>query len=200
SGGTILLRDPHRLKDRLNRVPPAVERMVNERKAPLTLDDMALLARSLTPWQIAKLNLPPAATDEALAAYELLMLYGELAPAQRAALEQELAFSSLTPPQQFLFLRLAQRQRPFVEPWRFQGATLRLRSESVPPRPVSMSSSEWPVARHVFQVQFQDDDVERFPVDLFGPREETGWVTQPSHWIGKPFPFSVPSLAPHISP
>jgi hypothetical protein len=50
----------------------------------------------------------------------------------------------------------------------------------------------------LFQVQLQDEDSQVFPVDLFGPWEETGWNSPPSHWIGKPFPFSVPSPAPEM--
>ena len=37
-----------------------------------------------------------------------------------------LAFAALTPAQQQRFLAFAQRQRPFVEPWRFQQGGLRL--------------------------------------------------------------------------
>ena len=61
-----------------------------------------------------------------------------------------------------------------------------------------MSNTERPVARMLFQVQLQEEDSQVFPVDLFSPREETGWNSPPSHWIGKPFPFSVPSLAPEM--
>src|SRR5205823_5031634 len=127
-GGAIFLRDPDRLQERLNPVPPAVDEFMKQHQGPFTLDDLALLARSLSPWQVVKLTryLPPEALDQMLAAHELLKLYGELAPAQRAALTAGLPFSSLTPPQQMLFLQFAQRQRPFVEPWHFQHGAIRL--------------------------------------------------------------------------
>ena len=43
-----------------------MEQFLKARQGPFTLDDMALLARSLTPWQIVKLNqyLPQAAIDQ----------------------------------------------------------------------------------------------------------------------------------------
>src|SRR5262249_33134494 len=66
--GTIFassLDPPHRP---LNGIPPAVEQFLKARRGPFTLDDMALLARSLTPWQLVKLqqHLPHTAIDQLL--------------------------------------------------------------------------------------------------------------------------------------
>lgn len=120
--GAIFISKPDAPHHSLNEVPPAVERLLKARQGPFTLDDMALLARSLSPWQIVKLDqyLPHAAMDQMLAAQDLLRLYGELARAQRAALAKGVSYAAMTPAQQALFLAFAQRQRPFVEPWRFQ--------------------------------------------------------------------------------
>src|SRR5436305_2711873 len=106
---------------------------------------MALLARSLSPWQVVKLtsHLPAPAIDQLLAAQDLLKLYGELALAQRAGLSAGLPFASMTPPQQTLFLQFAQRQRPFVEPWRFQHGALRLATGPAPPPAASPSFNFW---------------------------------------------------------
>src|SRR5207253_1458822 len=66
--GALFLWVPQRVKLALNEVPRAVERFLEERKGPPTLGDMALLARSLSPWQIVKLqeHLSHVAIDETL--------------------------------------------------------------------------------------------------------------------------------------
>src|SRR5207245_1804522 len=141
---------------------------------PMTLDDMALLARSLTPWEVTRLQqyLPYEAIDQILAAQELLKLYGELAPVQRNLLPHGLAFAALTPPQQRLFLQFAQRQRPYVEPWRLQSGGLCLTHQPPPPHNPHDEHAISPLARRLFQVQFQDTDVQPFPVDLYAAQEQ----------------------------
>jgi hypothetical protein len=191
-GSTIFLRNPNRLQGRLNAVPPAVERFLAGMKAPFTLDDMALLARALSPWQLVKLDqfLPNVAIDEALAAQELLRLYGELAPAQRAALPQGLPFAALTPPQQTLFLQFAQRQRPFAEPWRFQQGGLQM---TVGPSPVKGDGRGGPaedVKRALFRAAFGEGDAQAFPIDLFPPAMHLMGNVSVQDLVGKPFPFA----------
>jgi hypothetical protein len=157
---------------------------------------MALLARSLTPWQIAKLQhyLPQSGVDQLLAAQELLKLYGELAPAQRAALRRGLPFGALAPTQQALFVQLVQRRRPFLEPWRIQEGGVRLTVEPVADlrpeilRRPGMPSQPVPKEQAVFEVRFQAEDGERFPVAFYPPRARTGDPPL-SELVGRPFPF-----------
>jgi hypothetical protein len=193
---TIVITDPQRLRQRLNQVPPTVEAFLKSLQRPFSLDDMVLLARSLTPWQIVKLQmyLPQPATEQMVVLQDLLRLYGELSPAQRNALPQGLAFTSLTPPQQASFLAFAQRQRPFAEPWRFQRGSLSLTTEAVPvpkrlPRIPPTAPSQTPVARVLFHVRFHEDDAESFPLNLYSQKERQG--TRPlAERVGQPFPFS----------
>jgi hypothetical protein len=188
--GSLFLRNPERLKWALNQVPRAVEQFLEERKGPPSLDDMALLARSLSPWQVVKLQeyLPHVAIDQTLAAQELLKLYGELSPEQRTALAQGLPFAGLTPPQQALFLQFAQRRQPFVEPWRFQQGSLRVTLGSSPVKDDGRGRAA--ISRAVFQVRLGDEAAQAFPIDLFPsirPRQVRGLVPLAS-FIGKPFP------------
>jgi hypothetical protein len=189
-GGAIFLHNPDYLRDRAQQLPPAVEDFLEARTGMLTPDDMALLARSLTPWQVTHLQqyLPFEAMDELLAAQELLELYGELAPAQRSALASGMAFSELTPPQQRLFLQFAQRQRPYVEPWRFQQGGVRLTGGPLPYRNPHDVKTIPPVARMLFQARFGDGDLQSFPVDLYSAQEPR-WNRPLSILVGKPFPF-----------
>jgi hypothetical protein len=191
-GGAIFISDPQRLRGRLNALPRSVEALLQARTGPFTLDDMALLARSLSPWQITKLGdyLPRRAIDQLIAAQELLKLYGELAPAQRSALTQGLPFSALTPPQQQWFLACAQRQRPSMEPWRFQHGGLRLLTETAPSTDYDgLQGPARPVARMVFQVSFPEDGPQSLPIDLFPQKTRRGINSSPSEWVGKRFPF-----------
>jgi hypothetical protein len=189
-GDAVLIQDPNGLRRRLDRLPPAVDAFLKAKKAPFSLDDMALLARSLSPWQIARLNasLPPRSIDQLLAARELLKLYGELAPSQRAALRSELPFARLTPVQQELLVACAQRYRPFLEPWRLQRGGLRLVQTAAPKRSEQLDGVRPAVARMLFQVRFEENDRQSFPLDLFPPRERL-WDRRPVEWVGKPFPF-----------
>jgi hypothetical protein len=188
--GAIFLWNPDRLRDRAQQIPPAVEEFLKAQSGPMTLDDMTLLARSLTPWEVTRLQqyLPYEAIDQILAAQELLKLYGELAPVQRNLLPRGLPFTALTPPQQRLFLQFAQRQRPYVEPWRLQSGGLRLTQQPPPPHNPHDEHAVSPLARRLFQVQFQDADVQPFPVDLYAAQEQR-WNRPLSTMIGKPFPF-----------
>jgi len=188
--GAVFLHQPDRLRSRLHQVPRVVTDFVWSRKVGFTLDDMAFLARSLSPWQIVKLEgLPEAGKDQLLDAQELLKLYGELAPRQRAALRQGITFPSLTPTQQALFLQFAQRHRPFVERWRFQHGGLRVTSEPLPAKGDSPGYRPDPVARATFQVQFGEEDAQSFPLFLY-PRLQRHWFDTPvADRVGKPFPF-----------
>jgi hypothetical protein len=194
--GALFLRNPRPLQERLNRLPPSVERYLKPLRRPFTLDDLTFLARSLSPWQVAKLQqyLPQTSIDQILGAQELLRLYGELAPAQRAALGQGLRLTALAPTQQALFLQFAQRQRPFTEPWRFQQGTLRLTTGALPTRPTlpkgmpHESSLQGPVSRLVFAVRFHDSDSQGYPIDLYPQRERLADRTL-TDLVGQPFPF-----------
>jgi hypothetical protein len=203
-GGAIFLRNPDRLRWRLNQAPPAVEQFLKDRQTPFTLDDMALLARSLSPWQVVKLGLgrflPAPAIDQILAVQELLKLYGELAPAQRSALLRGIAFTSLTPPQQALFLQFAQRQRPFVEPWRFQNGSLRVTVQPAPIPRSDPSAPPQPVATVLFQVAFQADDAQSFSLQLFSPPQRVMDDTPLSRLVGKKFDFPSPLDAQNNGP
>jgi hypothetical protein len=192
--GTIILQDPKRLRWRLNQLPRAVDEFLWQPGGPYTLDDVALVARSLRPWQVVKLQpyLPNVTIDETLAAQELLKLYGELGPAQRQALAQGLPFTALTPIQQALFLRYAQRQRPFVEPWRFQHGGLLLTMGPSPVKEDGRGAPAHNVTRALFQVRFDEDDTQPFPVDLFPRTGRVGWKMPLSTLIGKPFPGFEP--------
>jgi hypothetical protein len=192
--GALYLRSPDRLQERLNPVPPAVDQFLKHRQGPFTLDDLALVARSLSPWQVVKLigDLPAPAVDQILAAQELLNLYGELAPAQRTRLADGVPFASLTPPQERLFLHFAQRWRPFVEPWRFQRGALRLTVQPLPaPEPSPWFDAWRSTARAVFEVSFQEGDAQSFPVELFTRQEQPGVIWTLSDWVGRPFPFAA---------
>jgi hypothetical protein len=190
SDGTVLvIRNPDRLRWRLNQPPPAVEQYVKTRKEPPTLDDLAFLSRSLTPWQIVKLGsyLPKRAIEQLLAAQDLLKLYGELAPEQREALSRGLSFTSLTPPQQALFLRFAAQKQPFVEPWRFQSGGIRLLWQ--PASPKKEQDGRFPIAaRAQFEVQFQEGDAGAFPLELTGKPEGISWDMPLADFVGQPFP------------
>jgi hypothetical protein len=193
--GTLFLEDPERVKTRLHQIPPAVERYLAAMKAPFTLDDIALIARSLTPWQIVKLHefLPNGAIDQTLAAQELLQLYGELSPEQRATLPRGLAFAGLTPPQQALFLRSAQRQRAFTEPWRFQRGGLQM---ALGPSPIKDDGRGGParnVSRALFRLRFDEEDSQSFPIDLFPPSRLHQGGPALAELVGRPFPFDAPT-------
>jgi len=45
-----------RLRDRAQQIPPAVEEFLEKWTGPLTLDDMAFLARALSPWEVTRLQ------------------------------------------------------------------------------------------------------------------------------------------------
>src|SRR5207248_2628511 len=137
-------------------------------------DDMVLLARSLTPWEVTRLTryLPVEAINQLLAAQDLLKLYGELAGTQRGMLQRGLAFGALTPPQQRLFLQFAQRQRPYVEPWRFQSGALTLTEEAVTDTKPRFGGYLPPLSRMRFDVRFQEGDTQPFPVDLYAFQEQ----------------------------
>jgi hypothetical protein len=188
--GALFLQDPQRLNQRLHQVPRAVVRFLDEKKGMFTLEDMVLLARALSPWQIVKLReyLPGAAIDELLAAQELLRLYGELSSEQQAALPRGLPFSTLTPPQQALFLLLAQRHRPYLEAWRLQQSRLQV---DLGPSPISHDGRGGParsVSRALFRVQFGEEHAQTFAVDLFPVTGRVGWNAPLSALVGKPFP------------
>jgi hypothetical protein len=189
--GAIFIRDRDRLRARLNAVPEAVREFLVGRNGAFHLDDIAFMARSLSPWQVVKLHefFVAATIDQMLAAQELLKLYGELSPAQRNALPRGLALSGLTPAQQALFLAFAGRYRPFVEPWRFQSGALRLAAQPPPKKGDGLWGGWKPASRMLFQVRFQDGDTQSFPVDLFPPIQRGAWKSSPSSWVGKPFPF-----------
>jgi hypothetical protein len=196
-GGALFLRNPDRLRQRLHQVPPAVERYLDAVKGSFTLDDMALLARSLSPWQIVNLAylryLPDDAIDQTLATQELLKLYSELSPEQRAALPQGLPFSALTPPQQALFLQFAQRYRPYVELWRLQQGRLAV---TVGPAPIKHDGYGGPaakVSRAVIQVRFGERDAQSFPLDLFPSTRRASRRISASTLVGKPFPGFEPN-------
>jgi hypothetical protein len=197
--GAIFIRSRDRLRDRLNAVPEAIREFLAGRNGAFALDDIAFIARSLSPWQVVKLQefFVPATIDEMLSAQELLKLYGELGPAQRNALPQGLAFSRLTPGQQALFLAFAGRYRPFVEPWRFQSGLFRLAVQPPPKKSDGLWAGWKPVSRMLFQVRFQDGDTQSFPVDLFPPIQRGAWKAILSSWVGKPFPFPSRADQPH---
>jgi hypothetical protein len=188
--GTIFLYQPERLRERLYGVPPAVRRFLDGMKGPYTLEDMTLLARSLSPWQIVKLQeyLPNVVIDELLAAQPLLNLYGELSPEQRAALANGLPFSALTPPQQALFLRLAQQQRPFVEPWRFQQGKLRMTLGASPSRDLGRNDPSGKAMRASFEARFSEEDAAAFPIDLVPLSGRTSFGKPVERLVGKDFP------------
>jgi hypothetical protein len=189
--GAIFLNDPNRLRRRLHQLPPAVETFLKRRKGPLSLDDLSLLARSLTPWQVVKLQpfLPQTALDQLLAAQDLLKLYGELLPAQREELTRGVSCTTLTPTQQVLFLQFAQRQWPFVEGWRLQEGILRLQVV-----PVAEKGKEdnvtTPAARAIFDVRLPDSDTTLFPVDLVAPLA-LRWDQPLTTLVGQPFSAAV---------
>jgi hypothetical protein len=188
-GGTIFISGPEHPHHAFNELPPAVEQFLKARSGPFTLEDMALLARSLSPWQISKLHqyLPSAAMDQMLAAQDLLRLYGELAPVQRAALAQGLPYAAMTPAQRSLFLAFAQRQRPFVEPWRFQTGALQVTQQPAPAR--KRWDNAFPVSGTAeLTVRFLEDDTARFPLDLVGKPEHAYWIQPVADLVGQPFP------------
>jgi hypothetical protein len=186
-GGTLFLEQPDRIRWRLNQTPPAIRDFLARRRGAATLDDMVLLARSLTPGQVSQLRpfFSPEAREEILAVQELLQIYGEMAPTQRSALSQGVAFSRMTPPQQALFLAFAQRQRPFVERWRFQAGALRMEvAADTGGRPATPSG---PAERVTFIVQFEEADTQVFTLDL-SPAQR-GDHDSAADLVGKPFPF-----------
>src|SRR5205085_375485 len=139
--------------------------------------------------QIVKLEqyLPYTAIDQVLEAQDLLRLYGELAPAQRAALAQGLSYAALTPAQQSLFLAFAQRERPFVESWRFQTGALKVTQEPATAR--KQWGNAFPLAGKAdLMVRFQEDDTARFPLELAGKPEHAYWIQPVADLVGQPFP------------
>jgi hypothetical protein len=195
ANGAVLIKDPSRLMYRANEIPRAVDAFLEAKTgATYTLDDMAMLARALTPWQVTRLapGVPAGGIDSLLETQELLKLYGDLAPTQRQAVAKGLPFASMTPQQQALFLAFAQRYRPYVEPWRFQAGGLRLTSAPPPKDHVEPFDAPGPVARKMFHVRFQEGDAQTFPVDLF-PSTRRQYSTSLKSLVGKPFPFPPPS-------
>jgi hypothetical protein len=192
--GTIFLYQPEASRQALHEAPGAVRRFLDAMTGSFTLDDMALLARSLSPWQVVKLGayLPNVAIDQSLTAQELLKLYGELSPEQRAGLARGLEYA-LTPPQQALFLRFAQRQRPFMEPWRFQQGRIQLTLGPSPIKDDGRGNDAASVTRALFQARFAEEAAEVFPVDLFPVRGRVQGRVLPSTLVGKPFPGFRPS-------
>jgi hypothetical protein len=188
SGGTLFITLSPLLRPR-NEAPRAVKEFLQTREGAFTLDDMALLARSLSPWQLARLGafLPDTVLDQALELQDLLKLYGELAPAQRALIGQGLPLGTMTPTQRALFLSFAQRKRPFVEAWRFQQGSLRISTAPVPKKE-DPARVPRPVAQVVFDVRFHEDETQSFALDLY-PQPERRWNAAQADVVGHPFPF-----------
>jgi hypothetical protein len=188
SGGTLFITQPPLLRAR-NEVPRVVREFLQTREGAFTLDDMALLARSLSPWQLARLGafLPETVLDQTLELQDLLKLYGELAPAQRTLVGQGLPFGTMTPTQRALYLSFAQRKRPFVEAWRFQQGTLRVSTAPVAQKE-NPARVPLPVAQVTFAVRFQEEDAQAFALDLY-PQPERRWNAAQADLVGHPFPF-----------
>src|SRR5262249_46415413 len=97
-------------------------------------------------------------------------------------------FTAMTPPQQALFLRFAQRQRPFLEPWRLQHGSLRVATG--PPAPATAPVAEGParvVARVLFDLQFGGREGHSYPIDLCALQPH--WNSSLRSRVGQPFPF-----------